>query len=255
MTTGQHHLGWIPDRPDPRDVPYSELRPYRFLRIIGRSSEADLRPTGLLPAVYNQSSLGSCGLNAGAAQAWFTEAKEGHPVQLSRLAWYYDIRLGYGKVYEDTGCQIRDLYLSLKRTGCTREELWPYDLAHWQERPPLHALHEGFHRRLDLAYFRLATLSDVLDCVSQGFPVAFGIVLFEAFEHMGPDAVAPVPCDGDPMLGGHAMLIVGYSMTKRAVLVRNSWGPEWGLGGYCWIPFDYLTAWAWDFWTLRKIAR
>jgi hypothetical protein len=32
--------------------------------------------------------------------------------------------------------------------------------------------------------------------------------------------------------GGHAVVIVGYNDADQAFIVRNSWGPEWGEGGY-----------------------
>lgn len=248
-------LGWIPDRPDPRDIPYRDLRPRRCgLRAMGRPSDVDLRATGLLPPVYNQGALGSCSFNAGAGLAAFVEAKEGHPgVLLSRLAWYYDVRLGYGQVPMDTGAQIRDLFISLKRTGCCLETGWPYDLTHWTDRPPLTALHEGYHRHRDLLYTRLSGIDDILDCVAQGWPVVFGATLFPEFGYLSGDFVLPMPGPGAQPSGGHAMLIVGYSMARRAVLVRNSWGEQWGLGGHLWIQFVYLESWAWDFWTLRKI--
>jgi len=38
-------------------------------------------------------------------------------------------------------------------------------------------------------------------------------------------------------LGGHAVSIVGYDDTKKAWLIRNSWGPEWGEDGYGWISY------------------
>ena len=67
------------------------------------------------------------------------------------------------------------------------------------------------------------------------------------------------------MLGGHAMLVIGYddnlaitntnngSTTTGALLVRNSWGASWGNHGYGALPYDYVThQLAVDFWSLIK---
>jgi hypothetical protein len=37
--------------------------------------------------------------------------------------------------------------------------------------------------------------------------------------------------------GGHAMVIVGYSERRQAFKVMNSWGTEWGDGGFGWISY------------------
>lgn len=39
---------------------------------------------------------------------------------------------------------------------------------------------------------------------------------------------------------GHAALIVGYDITRRLFMIKNSWGRAWGESGYGTISFDYL---------------
>ena len=34
------------------------------------------------------------------------------------------------------------------------------------------------------------------------------------------------------------MLVVGYDDAARELLVRNSWGPGWGDGGYAHLPYE-----------------
>ena len=66
-----------------------------------------------------------------------------------------------------------------------------------------------------------------------------------------------VPCRGrrEKTVGGHAVVAVGYDDSKQDFIVRNSWGPSWGIGGYCMMPYKYLTDTnlADDFWAIQTI--
>jgi C1A family cysteine protease len=46
--------------------------------------------------------------------------------------------------------------------------------------------------------------------------------------------------------GGHCVCIVGYDDTKKAWLMKNSWGTGWGMSGYCWIAYGNsdIDSWA-----------
>jgi C1A family cysteine protease len=44
--------------------------------------------------------------------------------------------------------------------------------------------------------------------------------------------------------------MVGYDMPKRLLLARNSFGINWCMNGYCWIPFDYAQDNFMDMWTI-----
>jgi len=54
------------------------------------------------------------------------------------------------------------------------------------------------------------------------------------------------------MIGGHAVLAVGYNQREKRFLVRNSWGTKWGMHGYFTMLFEYIETLASDFWTIRK---
>ena len=57
------------------------------------------------------------------------------------------------------------------------------------------------------------------------------------------------------VLGGHAVMAVGYDEASSRFLIRNSWGAQWGIGGYFTMPYGYLSNanLAADFWTIRLV--
>src|ERR1043165_7589017 len=87
-------LGWLPDRPDHRDIPYSVS--IEVLKSLPPS--VDLRPG--CPPVYDQGQLGSCTANAlgGAFQFCKMKQKSKNAFMPSRLFIYYNERALEGTV-------------------------------------------------------------------------------------------------------------------------------------------------------------
>ncbi|MBF0093012.1 MAG: DUF4384 domain-containing protein [Alphaproteobacteria bacterium] len=80
---------------------------------------------------------------------------------------------------------------------------------------------------------------DVKGEIADGHPVVFGMTDAESFQGLRDDRVYT---DADaPSRGGHAMVAVGYDDVRGAFRVMNSWGLQWGDGGFAWIAYDTFT--------------
>ena len=239
--------GWIPDRPDHRDYLYSAIAPKVKL-----PSKVDLRPQ--CPPVENQGRLGSCTANALAGNLQFLEVADAEVYKdLSRLFIYYNERAIEGTVAYDSGAMLRDGIKVLAKFGVCPESSWPYDIAQFTRKPPAACYKEGLKRRIT-SYHRLQALGEMLNCLAEGFPFVFGFTVYESFETLkvAKTGIVPMPKKTEKVLGGHAVMAAGYDQEKKRFLVRNSWGPEWGQGGYFTIPYAYLESLADDFWTIRQ---
>ncbi len=91
----------------------------------------------------------------------------------------------------------------------------------------------------------------IRESLAAGIPVPFGVELPEGFMEFrenvaGVDVRAPFRgtgmCMGSGHCGGHAMLITGYDDARGAYRVLNSWGADWGDGGYLWWDYASLEA-------------
>jgi C1A family cysteine protease len=107
-------------------------------------------------------------------------------------------------------------------------------------------------------YQRLVqNLNQMRGCLAAGFPFVFGFTVYESFEsqEVADTGVMPMPASGEKVLGGHAVLVVGYDDASERFRVRNSWGTGWGQAGYFTMPYAYLTdsGLSSDFWTLRIV--
>ncbi|MEZ5044165.1 MAG: C1 family peptidase [Saprospiraceae bacterium] len=70
-------------------------------------------------------------------------------------------------------------------------------------------------------------------------PVIVGLELPASFLQIkfGDKFWYPSIGDSSYIIGGHAMVVIGYDDEKRAFEVINSWGPYWGNNGFIWIRY------------------
>jgi C1A family cysteine protease len=96
----------------------------------------------------------------------------------------------------------------------------------------------------------------MLGSLADGFPFVFGFAVYESFESSSVrrTGVLDLPKPEERMIGGHAVMAVGYSLPDQRMLVRNSWGTRWGKQGYFTMPFRYLEdrSLSDDFWTISR---
>jgi C1A family cysteine protease len=242
--------GWKPDVPDQRDIKYSAVCkiPKKL------PPKADLR--ALCPPVEDQGKLGSCTAHALTGALEVLERKNGLPVvEMSRLFVYYNERVMEGSVDSDDGAMLRDGIKTLVDLGACVEEKWPYVISKFKKKPTAASYKDGLNHQVT-EYQRIDTVDQMRACLASGFPFVFGFAVYESFETQAVaqtgNAVMPKP--NERMLGGHAVLAVGYNDSQKRFIVRNSWGPDWGIKGYFTLPYDYLANrdLSDDFWTIRR---
>ena len=211
------------------------------------------------PAVYNQGTLGSCTANAIAAAVQFDRARQAlaDVFTPSRLFIYYNERAMEGTIDSDSGAMLRDGIKSVAKLGAPHESLWPYVIARFRRRPSPAAFKDGARHEAVL-YQRLPHLVEQLKgCLASGYPFVFGFTVYESFESsaVARSGDVPMPARGESVLGGHAVLAVGYDDSRERFIVRNSWGPAWGQNGYFTMPYEYLSDkdLSDDFWNVQSV--
>lgn len=250
MTTRRY--GWRPDKPDRRD----HLRLIR--RNVALPPYVDLTPQ--MPAVYDQGQLGSCTGNAISAAIAYARERQLHIGDFipSRLFIYWNERDLEGTVDSDAGAEIRDGIKSVVKLGACSENDWPYDISQFTVKPSTHC-YAAAQTDLVTKYARVdQTLDGLRQCLADGFPVVFGFTVYESFESeaVAQSGIMPMPGPDESVLGGHAVLMVGYDDDRQTFIVRNSWGPNWGRAGYFLMPYAYPTDGnlADDFWQIDAVT-
>jgi C1A family cysteine protease len=209
--------------------------------------------------VYSQKSLNSCSANAIAAAVEFDLMKEKQERVIfpSRLFLFYNSRAMERTERSDNGVYIRDAIKALARHGDCPESLWPYVEKKFATRPPKKCYEKALKYRA-VKYYRIhRNLDDLRACLVSGYPFVFGFSAHEKFRDVvKKSGRLEMPSPREGVIGKHAVLAVGYEDADRRLIVRNSWGPKFGLGGYFTMPYEYilneeLSA---DFWTIRVVS-
>ena len=246
-------FGWIPDIPDARDHMYSAPRPI----LEALPAKVDLRSR--CPPVLDQGELGSCTANAIASAHRFDQLKQGAPDTFapSRLFIYYNERVMEHSTSEDAGAMIRDGIKSIVTDGVCPESMWPYVIAKFANKPTAPCYKAALDHQA-VSYQRLLqTGNQMKGCLASGYPFVFGFSVYESFESpaVAKTGAVPLPSSTESMLGGHAVIAVGYDDAAQRFLAMNSWGAGWGNRGFFTMPYAYLTDadLAADFWTVRLV--
>ncbi|MFC5450320.1 C1 family peptidase [Paenibacillus aestuarii] len=244
------------DARDFRDLFY---RSTNYIRETQLPRTVDLRPE--LSPIVDQGRLGSCTSNAivsGLREYWLRKETRA-TTRLSRLFHYWHERKLEGTVNRDSGASIRDGMKVLQKTGVCPEAEWPYQIANFKTQPDHGAEAAAGAYRID-AYHRIHDLAGIKAALADGQPVVFGIWIYESFEGAQAARTGRIPYpdrNKEQLLGGHALLAVGYRDGKKkgqgTMIVRNSWGKNWGDKGYGYMSYAFFknAALTFDYWTGR----
>jgi C1A family cysteine protease len=280
-------MGWIPDYPDFRDYTdeteevRAALEPTGVLfRALGKKTK---KGTELPLAVdlrewcspgEDQGRLGACTANAGAGLIEYYERKAfGRHIDASRL-FLYKVTRNLMKMRGDTGAYLRTTIGAMVLFGVPPEEYWPYSDSpeRFDAEPPAFCYSFAQNYKT-IKYYRHdppsasagAVLQRLKTYLAAGHPAMFGFTVYSSIEEAVGTGRIPFPSPRDKMEGGHAVVAVGYDdeceiknrygsgATIGALLIRNSWGKDWGEAGYGWLPYEYVTkGLAEDFWSVLK---
>lgn len=217
-------------RAPPRRRPSPVGRPGAPLDLSSHASIYDSGPEG---SVVGLAIAGAMGVSLTLA---------GRPERLSVRYAYAKARVLDGHAADwssDGGATIKSGVAAAKRFGIPLEAAWPY-VATKPELPPKttwEAL-DKVRPRFKAAAHAISRYEEIPYHLALGRPIVAGFAVFrdswwsdQAYE-TGWIAVA----EDAAVMGGHAVVIVGFDGQRNALKFANSWGPEWGDSGFGYMP-------------------
>jgi len=230
-----------------------------FARPARVQREVDLRPELRELGLFSKSQgrRPSCSVFAVVGALEYLSSRQGEPVQFSEdyaiwatrqyLAEKQGERSG-AYADNDAGFRLIDVVRALDRYGLAPRDAMPNTFGLGMERidPPEPELIERARRdfgiralRIDVAGNGSESTKRIVHCLNAGLPVVIGV----GWPHENSLRAAPMISGQNP-ISMHAVTLAGYRTdeggTNLRFVFKNSWGPEWGSGGYGWVTGDYL---------------
>ena len=265
-------MGWHPDLPDYRDYCIRQRKDSQSKATCGNNKVVEwlnekkssiLKTSSELKSchydnikycspVEDQGQIGSCTAQAvvGLMEYNMCRANSEH-IDGSRLFVYKITRKLMG-VVGDQGGYLRTAMEAVSAFGIPPEQYYPYDESRFDEEPSPFAYTYATNFKA-VKYARLdglgldggEVLDDLKRTLAAGHCAVFG---FPVFSSLSRNADIPFPGTRDVVEGGHAVMAVGYDNNRKnigteedgAIVIRNSWGREWGILGYGFLPYEYF---------------
>jgi len=172
--------------------------------------------------VEDQRGLGSCTAQAGAGVIEYYERRAfGRHIDASRL-FLYKVTRNLMKMKGDTGAYLRTTMGAMVLFGVPPEEYWPYtDSEATFDREPPAFCYSFAQNYKTIQYYRhdppgasaerrSAVLLRVKTHLAAGHPSMFGFTVYSSVEAADERGAIPFPSERDRILGGHAVVAVGY---------------------------------------------
>ena len=223
--------------------------------------------------IENQLSIGSCSANAtvSACEAYliangvFDDTNQTDSHDLSRLFNYYNSRQLLGGIFaeQDLGSTARMALRSAKTQGIPSEQTWPYVEADWNTRPSEASYTSALDLRVgEYCRIKAYNMSPIEDlnaigqikyALAKGWPVLIGMRVGAKLLTLTPsERYSYVHPTNNPYIGGHEMLIVGYSGDD--FIIENSWGRDWCEHGYFFCSQYVVNVDQIDIWVMKGFA-
>jgi hypothetical protein len=159
---------------------------------------------------------------------------------------------------EDAGTTLRSTFKSIYKCRVLDESKYTYNQKNLTHKPPALDYTIALSHKKFIYLAVPQTLNAIQQCLAQGFPISFGIEVYDSFMETSciSTGIIPMPnMEKESLQGGHAILLVGYDNKDKTFLFLNSWGRV-GLPnkpGYFKIPYAYVLSpdLSSDFWTAR----
>ena len=243
-----YKMNVLRDEPDNRDYIFNFQIPKNFTQ-----TKQDW--STFVNEVLDQGQVNGCTTNAMSKALqiqenfynWTKNIDQSNPLR-SRLYIYYKARQDFpGRTpMTDSGTSLRAT-MKIATRELPYEYEWPYDLVNLNVEPPVTLDKTNLAGNQVLSYYRVPIN---IDMMKSALTKNVLIVRFDCPPKLPNDHGVLKPLDKNSVVGGHSVVIVGFDDNTKQFKFLNSWGTKWGDNGFGYLPYDYISDYITDIWTL-----
>ena len=180
-------------------------------------------------------------------EAMYALAAQAHPPDYFSAAYIAD----RAQAVSTKGASVAEEFAALVARGVPPEAFYPAPLLEslTVEHDAADIAATGF-RAANPFQVDWSDVNGVKNVLAQQVPVVVAFLATTSFE-APVEGLLSLPKMGEPILGGHAVVLVGYDATGW--IVRNSHGEAWGDKGYATMPYGYEGWWT-EAWAASRAA-
>lgn len=239
-----------PDAFSPLEVRWRDVFPTQTLATLPRHASV----WEWAPPIQNQRQRNSCSAASGSS-VYDTLWKKAHPKGPaflgSRDMLYTAEEVIQGTPHADQGAQLRTTQQALLEYGVCAQAADPNDPQDFLRALTPALLTEASAHKI-LRGLWAPTLEEILSAIAAGYPVQIGVRVYPQWESAQAAQTGQIadPVGGEQTLGGHALMLGGYSLPATPTALpdqclceaANSWGADWGDHGHLFLSGSYLAS-------------
>ena len=198
--------------------------------------------------VYDQLSLNACSANATANFLQLSDKGNILKSSISRLYLYFTTRWLDKKnmlPVEDQGATLKSVFTALSTYHYIDEVKYPYEIEKVNSIPPSKVFEEAITvNKCPFVSYRQITQTKCslkYSLYMCQLPILCGIQVYSNFTRLTKeDDILTLPSPQDELLGGHAVVIIGFDDETDTFEILNSHGSDFGNEGYFRIKSEYI---------------
>ena len=140
---------------------------------------------------------------------------------------------------EDQGASILDAMDILENQGACTLPYFPYNQNNYTKQPTaIQTANANLYKASDT--HTILGINNIKEKIYKNYGVVIGIEVYPDFTNLSSSNSIYDTVSGSKQ-GNHAICLIGYDDNmgdSGAFKFINSWGTDWGLGGYGWISYD-----------------